>query len=116
MHAGGGQVYRHSAEHNLCSSAGCGRNVGWQPRCERHQVVIKIKIELAQALGFESVHLQLNGDQAVQTSVKKQQVEREVTTADLHREFRADEAEIPTQLDQKRAQLRQQPRCRSASV
>ena len=61
------------------------------------------KIQLAQVLGFETVHLELDGNQTVQAAVKEQQVEREITSTDLHRKLRADEAEITAQLDQEGA-------------
>ena len=63
--------------------------------------------ELSQVLGFEPIHLQFDRDQAVQAAVKEQQVEREITSADLHRELRADEAEITAEFDHEGAQLAQ---------
>lgn len=68
----------------------------------------EVEIELAQVLGFETVHLELDGNQTVQAAVKEQQVEGEITSTDLYRELRADEAKITAQLDQEGAQLAQQ--------
>ena len=60
----------------------------------------QIEIELAQALRLEAADFQFDCDQAVEAPMEKQQVECEVTAADLKRVLGANEAEIPAQLDQ----------------
>lgn len=69
---------------------------------------LQIKVELAQELRLELANLQLNGDKAVEATVKEEQVECEISPANLYRVFGANEAEVPAQLDQERPQLLQE--------
>ena len=50
----------------------------------------------------------INGDQAVEPTVKEQQIQREVAPAHLHGVLAADEAEIAPELDQKIFEPQQQ--------
>ncbi len=59
------------------------------------------KIDSAQMLGLETVHLQLDGHQAVQAAVEKQQVKRKVPPTHLQRIFRADKTKVASQFNQK---------------
>jgi hypothetical protein len=54
----------------------------------------EVKLQLAEVLGLEAADLELNGDEAVQSTVKEEQIKGEVAVADLERILRADEAEI----------------------
>ena len=62
----------------------------------------EVEAQLAQVLGLETVHLQLDGDQAVEATMKEQQVEGEVPAANLHGVLRTDVTEVAAELDQER--------------
>src|SRR6266545_3069275 len=68
----------------------------------------EIEPKLAQVLRFEAVHLQLDGHQAVEPSMKKQQIECEVPPANLHGVFRSDETEVAPEFDEKVPEPHQQ--------
>ena len=68
----------------------------------------KVEIQLAQVLGLEPIHLELDGHEAVQTPMEEQEVEREVAATHLQRELRTDEAEVAPQLDEEGAKLTEQ--------
>ena len=69
---------------------------------------LQVKLELAEVLRLEFTDLELNGYQAVQTTMEEEQVEVEVLAADLDGYFTADEAEIATQLGQEVPQVAQE--------
>ncbi len=64
-----------------------------------------IKRELAQVGGLELLGLQLEGDEALQATVKEHEIDLEVLFADLHRVLRADEAEVATQLGEEASKM-----------
>ena len=68
----------------------------------------EIELQLAEILGLEAVYLQLDRNQTVEPSVKKQHIEREVSAPNLHRIFRSDEAEVAPEFDKKFLEPRQQ--------
>ena len=68
----------------------------------------EVEIELSQVFGRKTRGLKLDGDQAIESAVEKQQVERKILLADLQGVFAADEAEITTQFEQKLFEPRQQ--------
>ena len=57
---------------------------------------------------MEFVQLQLYGHEAVQPAMKKEQVEREVAPADLHRVFRSDETKVASQFNDEWAEIAEQ--------
>lgn len=59
----------------------------------------KVEVELAEVFQLEAANLKFDGHQAVEAAMKEQQVQSEITPSDLQRIFRADKAEIATQLD-----------------
>ena len=75
----------------------------------------EVDVELAEVLRLEAAGLEFEGDEAVQPAVKKEQVEREILSADLDGILRADEAKVAAQLGEKRPRLRTSAPCRSAS-
>src|SRR5450830_426989 len=68
----------------------------------------QIEVQLAQILRLETADLQLNGHQAVESTVKEQQIQSKITPTDLQRVFGADKAEVAAQLDEEIFQPRQQ--------
>ena len=68
----------------------------------------EVELELAEVLGLELVHLQLDSDETVQSAMEEEEVEREVPATDLHRVFGADEAEVAAEFGDETAQITQQ--------
>ncbi len=60
----------------------------------------EVEVELADVFGFERSDLQLNGDQAVDSAMIKQQINEAVASSDLYRILLADEGEVAPQLPQ----------------
>ena len=68
---------------------------------------VKVKVELAQVLGLKGGYLQFNRQQAIEAAMEEQQVEREILTADLHRVFGADVAEVAPQFGQEPSEIQE---------
>src|ERR1700722_17747629 len=68
----------------------------------------QIKIQLAEIFRLKLADLQFNRNEAVQATMKEEQVQREISPTNLNRIFGADETEVPSQLDQKHSELFQQ--------
>jgi hypothetical protein len=66
---------------------------------------LQVELELPQVLWLEAAHLQLDSDQAAQSPMKEEEVEGEIPPSDLEGVFRADEAEIAPQFEDKSLQL-----------
>ena len=80
--------------------------------CKLARVAVEgfeVEPQLAQVLGLETAHLQLDGDQAIEAPVKEQQVECEVPAANQHRLLGTDETKVAAKFDQKRLEPREQP-------
>lgn len=69
----------------------------------------QIKIQLAEIFRLEPRHLQFKCDQAVETTMKEEQIESKVARSYLHRELRADKAKVPAKLQQKFSHSVEQP-------
>jgi len=63
----------------------------------------EIEVEFAEIFRAELAHLEFDGDEAIQATMKKEQVESEILRSDLDRVLGTDEAEIATQLGNKAA-------------
>ena len=68
----------------------------------------EVELQLAKVFGLELVYLQLDGDEAVQPTMKEQEVERKIPSPDLHRVFGADKAEIAAQFRDHAPEIAQQ--------
>lgn len=55
---------------------------------------LQVEIKLAEVFRFKLADLELEGDEALQAAVEEQQIEGEVSIADLERHFATDEAEV----------------------
>jgi len=61
-------------------------------------------------LGLEPSDFQLEGHEAGEPSVEEDEVDREIPVADLHGVFRADEAEVATELGDEATEVAKQRR------
>lgn len=68
----------------------------------------EVELQFAEVLGFEAVDLEFDGDEAVQATVEKEQIEGEVAVADLERILGAYEAEIAAHFADEIPELAQQ--------
>jgi hypothetical protein len=66
------------------------------------------KSQFPKILRLESRDLQFNGNEAIEAAMEEQQIEREVLSSTLYWIFRADEAKITAQFNQKLFQLPQE--------
>ena len=76
---------------------------------------LQVEFQLAEVLGLELTDLELDGDQAAQAAMEEQQVEREISSADLKWHLAADETEVAADLGKKWRRFRTRLACRSAS-
>ena len=66
---------------------------------------LQVNFEFTEVFGLQLSYLQLNGYEAVEPTVKKQQIEREVLAANLQWVFGADIAEITPQFGEEPAEI-----------
>ena len=69
---------------------------------------LEVEVELAKVFGLETVHLQFDGDEAVEAAMEEQQIECEVATAYLYGIFGADETEVAPEFDEELPESREQ--------
>jgi hypothetical protein len=61
----------------------------------------QVEVELAEILWLEAAYLQFDVNQAVETSMEKEQIQSEISVTHLEGKLRANEAEVSTELDEK---------------
>ncbi len=54
----------------------------------------QVEVQLAEVFGLKAADLELNGNEAVEASMEKQQIQSKVLAADLQRVLGADKTEI----------------------
>ena len=65
----------------------------------------KVELHLPEVLGLELFNFEIDRDQAVESAMKEQQIDKEVAIADLKWIITADKAEIAAEFDQKLLEL-----------